>query len=96
MIPRRLWRVRGPWMVRSCVVGHLILNHFDSVRMGFIHEFPQFLQVAKMLLDAVVVNSTVAVVVRDILVVVALFAVQVIDIVIPGIQPDRLTPSDFR
>ena len=54
-----------------------------------VHQLAQRREVAEVLLDRVEVHGAVAVVVGDRLAVVGLALVQVVDVVVPGVEPER-------
>jgi hypothetical protein len=70
------------------MVRHLVLDDLDPLDMGRVHELAQRGEVSEVLLDAVEVDGSVAVVVGDRLVVVGLLLVQAIRIVVPGVEPE--------
>ncbi len=82
-------RVRDPGMVGPGVVGDLVLDDLQSLAVRRVHQLAQRRERAEVLLDAVEVDGAVAVVVGDRLSVVALLLVQVVHVVVPGIEPER-------
>ena len=93
VVPGRRRRVLHPGVVGAAVVRHLVLDHLDAQRVRPVHQLPQRGEVAEVLLDRVEVHRAVAVVVGDRLAVVRLALVQVVDVVVPGVEPDRGDPE---
>ena len=89
VVPRRRRRVRHPRVVRPAVVRDLVLDHPDARGVGPVDHLAQRREIAEVLLDAVEVDGPVAVVVGDRLPVVGLAVVQVVDVVVPGVEPQR-------
>ena len=88
VVPR--WRrcILDPRMVRSGVIGHLILDHLEPECVRASDQLLQIRHRSKVLFDTVEIHGSVAVVVGDGLVVVGLFLIQMVDVVVPRVQPD--------
>src|ERR1019366_4583796 len=82
-------RVLHPRVVRTGVIGHLILYHLQALGVRLVHQLTEFLQVAEVLIDAIEIHRTVAVIIRDGLIVVAFAFVQVVDVVVYRSEPER-------
>ena len=86
--PCRRRRVGHPRVVRTRVVRDLVLNHLDAKPLGRLHEGQEIGHRAKVLLDPIEVHGAVAVIVGNREVVVLLFLIQVVDVVVPRVQPE--------
>ena len=83
-------------MIRSGVVGHLVLDHFEATGVGGVHQGPEFLEGAEVLLHTVKIHRAVTVVIRRglargrpaVVGGVLLEPVQVVRVVIPRRQPE--------
>ena len=86
--PVRHRRVGHPRMIRPGVVGYLILNHLESQAMRVLNQGAILRQHSQMLVDAVEIDGSVAVVIGNGLVVVFLALVQVVRVVVDRREPD--------
>ena len=65
VVPRRRRRIFHPGVIRAGVIRYLILNDFDSELMRSINQLAELRQAAEMLFNPVEIDSTIAVIVRD-------------------------------
>ena len=75
-------------MIRTGVVRHLVLNHFDAEGVGAVHQLAKIVERTEMLVDAVEIHRAVPMVVRDCLVIVSLSLVQMVYVVVDRREPD--------
>jgi hypothetical protein len=75
-------------MIRTGVIGHLVLNHLEALAVRGVHQFAELGESAEVLFDAVEIHRAVAVIVGDALVVVSLALVQAVDVVVYRVDPD--------
>src|SRR5215213_2912273 len=87
--PCRSWRIFNPWMVRTCVVHHLVLNDLYARAMRGVHEFAQLLMRTEVFLDGVEILRIVAMKSGTRFFFLQLDLIQTIVVVVPGRQPDR-------
>jgi len=81
-------RILNPRMIRTGVIGHLVLNHLEALAVRGVHQFAELGESAEVLFDAVEIHRAVAVIVGDALVVVSLALVQAVDVVVYRVDPD--------
>src|SRR5205085_6878490 len=100
--PRRCRRIVDPRMIRTGVIGDFILNDLDAESMSLIDEFAEFRQRPEMLFDAIEIDSAVTVIIRNLssravwLIRILLALVEMIDVVIPGREPNRRYAELFQ
>ena len=75
-------------MVRSDVIGHLILNHFQTDRVGLLNKFLQAGKISKVIFDAIVINRAVTVI-RSIRAPGLIAIIHAVPVVVPRRQPQR-------
>src|SRR4051812_27372348 len=89
------WRIVNPWMIRTGVVHHLVLDDLYSIAVRGVDEFTQLCKRAEVFFNGVEVLRVVAVKAGTRFVFLQFDLIESIVVVIPRRQPDRRNTKIF-
>src|SRR5205085_7967866 len=88
VVPSGRRAVVNPRVIRARVIANLVLYYFNAELVCVVNEVAQLRERAEVLLDSVEVNRAVAVEARGRCALLLLYLVGVVDVVVPGREPD--------